>query len=49
MTKGEIVSKIAKSVLECKRREPGTMQPEKVTASGSPWFLGGGKNLVVRK
>jgi hypothetical protein len=33
----------------CKRREPGAMQPEKVTAAALPWFLGEGKNLVVRK
>jgi hypothetical protein len=25
------------------------MQPPKVTATASPWFLGVGKNLVVRK
>jgi hypothetical protein len=33
----------------CERREPGVMQPAKVTATASPWFLGEGKNLVVRK
>ncbi len=33
----------------CKRRETGTMQPAIVTATASPWFLGVGKNLVVRK
>jgi hypothetical protein len=33
----------------CKRREPGTMQQTKVTSTASPWFLGVGKNLVVRK
>ncbi len=32
----------------CERREPGKMQPAKVTATASPWFLGEGKNLVVR-
>jgi hypothetical protein len=26
----------------CKRREPVTMQPTKVTAMASPWFLGVG-------
>jgi hypothetical protein len=33
----------------CKRREPRTMQMAKLTAMASPWFLGEGKNLVVRK
>ncbi len=33
----------------CERREPGVMQPAKVTATASPWFLGEGENLVVRK
>jgi hypothetical protein len=33
----------------CERREPGRMQPAKVTAMASPWFVGVDKNLVVRK
>jgi hypothetical protein len=33
----------------CERREPGVMQPAKVTAMASPWFLGEGENLMVRK
>jgi hypothetical protein len=31
------------------RRETGTMQLAKVMATASPWFVGVGKNLVVRK
>jgi hypothetical protein len=51
--KREVASKITKSVLEkgtCAREEEkGTMQLAKVTATASPWFVGSGKNLVVRK
>ena len=48
-----MASKNAKSVLvkyaRAKRKEPGTMLRGEATAAASPWFLGVGENLVVRK
>jgi hypothetical protein len=53
MARGEKFLKILKNVLDenvrAMRKEPGTMLMAKVTASASPWFVGVGENLVVRK
>ncbi len=51
--KGKKLSKNCKECAgegcSCNRRETGTMQPAKVMAMASPWFVGVGENLVARK
>jgi hypothetical protein len=53
MVRGENFLKILKNVLNesarAMRKEPGTTLMAKAMASASPWFVGVGKNLVVRK
>jgi hypothetical protein len=53
MARGGKFLKILKNVLNesarAMRKEPGTMLMAKTTALASPWFVGVGKNLVVRK